>query len=145
MKLRDNPYQEYQSNQIGTADPRELIVMLYDGAIRFLAKAETEVTNFRTYDKANYNILRSQDILSELMVSLDFERGGEIAQNLFNLYAWMKKELIQANVEKTDVPIKKVISMLRDLKDSWEKLDVPQNYKGDVLHSATSTGFAAQG
>lgn len=142
MKFRDNPYQEYQSNQIGTADPRELIVMLYEGAIRFLSRAQKEVDDFRTYDQANAHILRGQDILSELMVSLDFEKGGEIAYNLFNLYAWMKKELIQANIEKKSEGIGKVISMLEELKESWEKMEVSA---GQASGNAAATGFVAQG
>ncbi|MCB1145952.1 MAG: flagellar export chaperone FliS [Leptospiraceae bacterium] len=143
MKARANPYQEYQSNQIGTADPRQLIVMLYDGAIRFLSLAEGYIENYKTFDKANHNILRAQDILSELMVSLDFEKGGEIAQNLFNLYAWMKKELIEANLEKKKEPLTKVITMLADLKETWERLEVPANYNTQSMASAS--GFVAEG
>ena len=97
---RDLHLKEYQANSVGTADQKQLIVMLYEGAIRFIQTAETNMASFKTYDKANANILRAQDILTELMVSLNIEQGGEIAQNLFNLYAYAKTQLLEANVQK---------------------------------------------
>lgn len=146
MKSMVNPYLEYQSNNVNTADARELVVMLYDGAIRFLEEGKQFMENFRTYDKANGKILRAQDILTELMVSLDLDQGGEIAQNLLNLYSFMKKQLLEANVKKDPSMIAPVIKMLRDLKETWEKLDAdaaskpavetPRDYKG---------GFVARG
>ena len=100
MKTGINPYQQYKTNQVDTADPKQLIVMLYDGAVRFLETGIQYIENFKTYDKANENVLKAQDILTELMLSLDMEKGGEIAQNLFNLYSFMKKELLEANINK---------------------------------------------
>lgn len=153
MRPSVNPYQEYQSNQVSTADPKQLIIMLYDGAIRFLEESLKYIDDFKTYDKANTNILRAQDIIAELMVSLDMDKGGEIADNLFNLYAYMKKELLNANIEKKNQPIKTVIKLMRELKGAWEEMDpskASNNKAAPKPNAATQAaseyrGFAAQG
>jgi flagellar protein FliS len=116
---------EYQANSVGTADQKQLIVMLYEGVLRFLAAAEANMASFRTYDKANYNILRAQDILTELMVSLNFEQGGKIAQNLFNLYAFCKSKLLEANVQKKPELLQPVKKIITDLLEAWKQIDHP--------------------
>lgn len=123
MRPGVNPYLEYQNNLVNTADPKQLIVMLYDGAIRFLEASASYMGNFRTYDKANNNMLRAQDIITELMVSLDMERGGEIAKNLLSLYIFMKKELLEANMKKSPEKVYGVIKLLKELKSAWEEID----------------------
>ncbi|MCS6985164.1 MAG: flagellar export chaperone FliS [Leptospiraceae bacterium] len=123
MRPGVNPYLEYQANQVSTADPRQLIVMLYEGAIRFLEASAENMKSFRTYDKANNNMLRAQDIITELMVSLDMERGGEIAKNLLSLYIFMKKQLLEANMKKSPEMVHQVIKLLRELKSAWEQID----------------------
>jgi flagellar protein FliS len=137
---------EYQANSVGTADQKQLIVMLYEGILRFISAAESNMASFRTYDKANNNILRAQDIFTELMVSLNLEQGGEIAQNLFNLYAYCKAQLLEANVQKKPELLKPVKKITAELLEAWKKLEVtpttrptagkPADYKG---------GFKAEG
>lgn len=137
---------EYQANSVGTADQKQLIIMLYEGVLRFVRAAEDNMASFKTYDKANNNILRAQDIFTELMVSLNLEQGGEIAQNLFNLYAYCKTQLLEANVQKkTDLlkPVKKIVT---ELLEAWKQIESPKaaaaarpkptDYKG---------GFKAEG
>jgi len=72
--------------------------MLYDGAIKFLNIA-VEHMNPRTYDIVNTNIIKAQDIITELLLSLNMRDGGEISQNLFNLYLYSRK-LLEANIKK---------------------------------------------
>lgn len=143
MKPNANPYREYQTNSVTTADQKQLIIMLYDGAIKFIENAGTQMSNFKTYDKANSNILRAQDILTELMLSLNMEKGGEIGQNLFNLYAYCKKQLLDANVKKNANDLKPALKILKDLKESWEKIDMT-SVKADRTGEYRG-GFAAQG
>lgn len=123
MKPAMNPYQEYKTNQIDTADPKQLVIMLYDGAIKFIDIAIEKVSDFKTYDVANTNILKAQDIITELMLSLDMEKGGEIASNLFNLYTYMKKELLEANINKDAEKLKGVTKFLKELLEAWENID----------------------
>ncbi len=117
-----NPYQEYASNKVVTAEPRELVIMLYRGAVQFLEKASVEITSYTTYDKANTHIVRAQDIITELMLTLDIGKGGEIAQSLFSLYGFMKKELLTANLNKDPKPVKTVIRLLKNLQTAWEEI-----------------------
>ncbi len=135
---------EYQANSIGTADQKQLIVMLYEGVLRFVNAAEANMASFKTYDKANRDILRAQDIFTELMVSLNLEQGGEIAQNLFNLYAYAKTQLLEANLQKKIEPLKPVKKIVTELLEAWKQMEVaatkaapkPTDYKG---------GFKAEG
>ncbi len=146
MKATVNPYQQYQSNQVDTADPKQLIVMLYDGAIRFLEIAASGIEDFKNYDTVNENILKSQDIITELMLSLNMDEGGEIAQNLFNLYSFMKKELLDANIKKEKKPIQVVLTLLKELKEAWEKVEVAKpNLAAAREQSSDYKPFAAQG
>lgn len=145
MKPSLNPYKEYQSNQISTAEPKQLIIMLYDGAVRFLESAAQFMGDFRMYDKANNNLLRAQDIITELMVSLDLEKGGEVAQNLLNLYAYMKKQLLDANLKKSAAEVEKVIAMLKDLRIAWDQADPARSMVGVNKPVGLQSGFTAQG
>lgn len=94
-----NPYDSYKKTEINTANQGKLIVMLYDGAIKFLNIA-LENMSIETYDIVNNNIVKAQDIITELLLSLNMKEGGEIAGNLFNLYMYFKKKLLEANVQK---------------------------------------------
>ncbi|HBS05778.1 MAG TPA: flagellar export chaperone FliS [Leptospiraceae bacterium] len=117
---RKSQYDAYKDTEIQTANQGKLIVMLYDGAIRFLRIAQDNL-NPRTYDVANTNIIKAQDIITELMLSLNME-GGEVAQNLFNLYAYMKKRLLEANMAKDSAVIDEVIKLIEPLKSAWEEV-----------------------
>ncbi|MCL4419876.1 flagellar export chaperone FliS [Patescibacteria group bacterium] len=145
-----NGYEQYQVNQVETADPKQLIVMLYEGAIRFLEEALVHIDNFKKYDIVNNKILRAQDIITELMVSLDMEKGGEIADNLLSLYVYMKKELLEANVKKERASIERVLKMFRDLLDAWKQIDSRAGVVKKELTEAEKmairkAGFVARG
>ncbi len=116
-----NPLNEYKKTQIATANQGKLIVMLYDGAIKFLNIA-IENMDPKTYDVANNNIIKAQDIITELLLSLNMKEGGEISQNLFNLYMYFKKSLLEANIKKDAGIIQGVVKMLRELRDAWDKI-----------------------
>jgi flagellar protein FliS len=60
-----------------------------------------------------------QDIVTELMASLDFDAGGEIAQNLFALYVWFGREILEANIRKDPEKVQSVRSMLSELRGAW--------------------------
>ena len=111
----------YKNTEINTANQGKLIVMLYDGAIRFLAVA-VEKMEPRSYDIVNTNIIKAQDIITELMLALNMEVGGEIAQNLFNIYAYLKKRLLEANMKKDSEILKEVLKLLGELRESWAEI-----------------------
>lgn len=110
----------YQTQDIETASPEKLLIMLYDGAIRFLKKAR-EAMVAKDYQSLNTNMKRTQDIISELMGSLNFEIGGDIARNLFDLYEYYNYRLLQANMKNDTAMIDEVLKHLVDLKATWEE------------------------
>ena len=109
---------DYRSMQVLSARPEKLILMLYDGAIRFLNEA-TRFLEENDLEQSNNRLIRVQNILVELMSSLNFEKGGEISVNLFRIYEFMHYTLVQANIKKDAEPVKRIASQLRTLRDSW--------------------------
>ncbi len=115
--------QAYREIQVKTANQIRLIVMLYDGAIRHLNHAlDLFEKGHRRYDELNTHVIAAQDILSELMASLDFDRGGAVARNLFSLYAFMNRRLLEANLKKESAPIAEVKKQLGELREAWDEL-----------------------
>lgn len=115
----NNPYQKYQENSVLTARPEELTLMLYNGAIKFLKQALISL-EANDIQKTHNNIIRAQDILTELLSSLDMEY--EVSNNLYALYDFMYYWLVQANIQKDEEGINKinnVINLLEDLRDTW--------------------------
>ena len=116
--------ENYRQTQIMTASPMELIIMLYDEAIRSLATAEDAFKNDQPdrIPEINNNLLKAQNIITELTVSLDMEKGGAIATNLQRLYDFMSRHLSIANVSKSARPIKEVREMMGELRDAWKEV-----------------------
>ena len=111
----------YQNNAITTQCPGRLIVMLYDGAIKFLKLAikELEAGNYQA--KGQY-ISKARDIINELNVVLDMDGGSEIASNLRKLYNFMNNHLSQANIKRDPQMIREVIDMMEGLNQSWKAI-----------------------
>jgi flagellar protein FliS len=118
-----NPHDAYRQVQIKTANQGRLILILYDGAIRAIEAAlEALPARERRYDRVNAAIIKAQDVIGELMASLDFERGGEIARNLFALYLFMNRQLLEANLRKVPEPLEDVRRMLVELRGAWAQV-----------------------
>lgn len=115
-----NPQQRYLEVQVQTATPEKLVTMLYDGAIRFMRQAQKHLMA-QEFSEVHNNLLRAQDILYELMANLDLESGGEVAQNLHQLYDFMVNTLIDANIKKDSTKIEPVLAMLIDLRQTWNQ------------------------
>jgi len=119
----NDPAQAYKETQIKTANQIRLIVMLYDGAIRNINLAlDSLAGGHKRFDAVNTHLLAAQDILSELMASLDFDRGGALARNLFSLYSFMNRQLLDGNLRKEAAPLGVVKKLLGELRDAWEVL-----------------------
>lgn len=116
-----NPYlKQYQQTQVQTASPEKLLIMLYDGAIQFLNKANLAIQNNNIQESHN-NIIGAQKIIAEFMNTLDVNKGGDVAKNLYNLYEYMHYRLVQANIKKDSTIINEVLGYLKDLKQTWEE------------------------
>ena len=116
--MATNAYQKYKNTQIETANQEKLLIMMYNGAIKFSKQAK-EAINRNDYEAVNNSLVRTQAILLELQATLDHQKGGEIAENLDALYDYMKRKLTDANVDKEKEPIDEVIDMLNELKETW--------------------------
>lgn len=109
---------QYLNNQIATASREQILLMLYDGAIRFSKQAKAAIKANNMADKGRY-IGKTMAIISEFANSLDHEVGGQIASDLDALYAYMLKELSRANIINETGPIDTVCTMLCELRATW--------------------------
>ncbi|MGF7184689.1 flagellar protein FliS [Desulfitispora alkaliphila] len=122
----NNPYQQYQQSSVNTATPGELTLMLYNGALKFLKQAKIAVEN-KQIGEANEKIIRVQDIIAELMGSLNMEI--EISKNMYALYDFMNNRLIDANINKDVKALEEVEGLLVEMRDTWKEV-IKLNKKG---------------
>ncbi len=116
-----NPYaQTYQAQQIQTASQEQILIMLYDGAIRFLNLAKTAMAE-NNIERSHNNIIKAQRIIMEFMTTLDLKTGGEVARNLYQLYEYLHHRLVQANLQKDVKMVDEVLQHLKELKATWEE------------------------
>lgn len=114
-----NAISTYQETAVCTQNRGRLVVMLYDGAIRFLKQAVTDLER-EDFESKGSNIAKAIDIINELNTVLDLEQGGQIAQNLRSLYNFMHQHLANANVKKDIKMIQEVVTLLEELKQGWD-------------------------
>lgn len=118
-------YSAYRQIGVKTASQGKLVVMLYDGAVTNLEKAMNLITGDSSISPGsvepygNY-IQKVMDIITELQVSLDMEKGGEIAKNLMSLYVYFNKELLDSTISHDKKKLSQIHEMLSQLKESWE-------------------------
>ena len=118
-----NRLDAYKETHIKTASGGKLILMIYDEAIRQLDIAmESLENNSYKMDNVSNSIIKTQDLITELIVSLDFEKGGEIASSLFSLYMFFNQQLMDANINKDVDLLKKIRVYLTDLRTSWTEV-----------------------
>ncbi|HPN30134.1 MAG TPA: flagellar export chaperone FliS [bacterium] len=117
--MSKNPYNQYKKSSIQTASQGKLILMMYEGAIKFLNIAIEHIA-LKRYDIVNSNIIKTQDIITELMLALNLEVGGDIAKNLYSLYDYMNRRLVEANIKKNEEIAKEILKLLLELKEAWD-------------------------
>jgi len=131
-----NPVDAYKEIKIKTASQGELILMLYDEAIKQIDIAiDSLSTKTKHLDRINNAIIKAQDIITELMVSLDFDRGGGLAKNLFSLYMFFNQQLLNANIKKSVEPLKHVKKLMGELRSSWRSAVEKVGKENDSLGS----------
>ena len=115
----------YQAVAVKTASPGNLVLMLFDGALRFLSTAligfQHEEPGKRNEEIHN-SLIKAQRILRELQCSLDMTAGGEFSQRMFALYDFMIGELRKANMTKEPAPIQTVERLLGEIRDAWAQM-----------------------
>jgi flagellar protein FliS len=116
-----NPYatarQAYTESAVMTASPEQLVVMLYDGAIRFLRQS-AEAMRAGKREQSRNRMRRAEEVIDELNWSLDMSHG-EVPQGLRSIYLFAKRQLVRANIDGDADRIDGVGRMLADLRESW--------------------------
>lgn len=112
---------QYKNNQVMTAPKKKLLIMLFDGAIKNLKLAELSIES-KDIEKTNTYLTKTQNIISELMLTLNFDAGGDIAKNLYQLYEYMYNRLIRANIDKDVAVVIEVKNFMEELRDTWEQI-----------------------
>jgi flagellar secretion chaperone FliS len=118
-----NPYaspQAYRESAVLTASPEQLVVMLYDGAGRFLRQAEAALGE-GAFEHAHDRLGRGEAIIDELLATLDMDQG-EIAERLQAIYVYCKRCLMDARMQRDAAQISLVIRLLAELRDAWAQI-----------------------
>ena len=114
--------QFYRQQEAQTASPAQLVLMLYNGALAEVARANRGIeADPIDYEDVNDCLTRAQAIVTELEVTLDLERGGPMAANLASLYEFCLDQLMTANIAKTGEGLAEVTDVLTGLRDAWEQ------------------------
>ena len=113
--------EQYRQQQILNATPAERIVLLYNGAIKFLNQAKVAIEQGNVQERYNNN-KRAIDILDYLQDTLDMEQGGEIATNLYRIYGHMQRRLVDVDMKNDVGAIEDVVAKLQQLGQSWQKI-----------------------
>ena len=139
---RAKPWDSYRKVATQTATPAHLVLMLYDGALSFLERAQAgfdAADPLEANRTVNNNILRAQAIIFEMNANLNMDAGGEISANFRRLYNYFHARLRQANLKKQKEPLEETIQRLRVLRDSWAEMirrgpgpDGPGTDRGDM-------------
>lgn len=127
-----NPYSNYQKTQVITSSREKILLMLYEGAIRFTKHAHKDLLDGNIASKGKY-VSKSTAIISELMATLDFEAAGELAKDLESLYVFMIDKLIEGNIKNDPECFLVVENLLRTLYEAWK--DVIENPRPDGVPS----------
>lgn len=116
----------YRANAVLTASPGQLVLMLYDAALKSLALAREAFaqppSDYKRIEAINTHLLKAQAILSELQSGLNLEVGGEFAQTMHRLYDYHNRRLLEANVRKQVEPVIEVERLVRELRDAWAQM-----------------------
>jgi flagellar protein FliS len=130
--MGSDPHSTYKSTQIETASQEQILLMLYDGCIKYTRQAKKAMQE-DDHKTSHNKLIQAQDIVTELMSTLDMEVGGEVAEELYQLYDFVLHNLIQANVDKDPERIDDVLPVLEELNDTWDEVI---NEKGMTVEKA---------
>ncbi len=114
-----NAYAQYANNRIMTASPPELTLMLYEGAIKFCNIAIDAIGN-KDIQRAHTNIVKAQNVIDYLTQTLDMKYP--VAKDFENIYTYLSRRLVEANVSKDPEILKEVAEHLRSVRETWKEV-----------------------
>lgn len=121
-------YSTYQNNTVNTASSGELTLMLYNGCMKFIKQAMKDIGS-NNFEAKNTNIQKAQNIIQELMITLDPK--AEISKQIMPLYDYMHFQLKEANVKNDPVILEEVLGFVTEFRDTWKQVLIEtrkQNY-----------------
>jgi flagellar protein FliS len=122
----------YQHAQVATADRGRLLLLMFEGALKFLGRAEAAIAD-GDLERFGIALGRAEAVIAELLHTLDFKAGGEIARNLDRLYRFMLDHLIEANVAKSTAHVARVARILGVIAGGYREILEP---KAQATHAA---------
>ena len=134
MSTFSNYQNAYKKASVNTLDQNKLIIMLYDGAIKN-ANFAVQYMESGEIEKVHDSLIKTKNIVTELLATLNMDQGGEIAKNLKSLYSYMFSQLVEANMEKKSEPVLAVIDLLKELRGAWVQIrekKKPDEKKGNA-------------
>jgi flagellar protein FliS len=135
MSAAQSTVNQYQQVQISTADRGQLLVLIYDGGLRFLARAEKSLEEGDLVG-FGHHLGRAQAIIAELLHTLDHKLGGEVATNLERLYRFMLEHLVEANLQKSPRHVADVRRILGIVAGAYRDIVAQGRHRSDDLHAA---------
>lgn len=117
--MNSNGYNVYKTNSVNYSSREQMLLMLTEGAVKFAKIARQAIVD-NDIKRANDALIRTQDIFSELMVSLD-TTVGDWAVQLFNVYAFVKERLFEANMKKSLEIVDEIIPLVEDINETWKE------------------------
>ncbi|MBX4265166.1 flagellar export chaperone FliS [Clostridium estertheticum] len=115
-----NAFNTYKSNSVNFASKEQLLLMLVDGASKF-SKIGRQAIIDKDVKKAHENIVKTQNIFYELMVTLDVAKGGDWAESLMKVYDFITRKLTEANIKKSEKIMDEIIPLIEDVRDTWNE------------------------
>lgn len=125
----------YRKTAVNSASPLQLIIMLYDGALKQLNNGKRAMLQNDVFEQ-NKCLVKAQKIIAELISCLDMKQGAEIAQNLLALYSFCYNKLVECNIEDNVNGIDQVMVVLSNLKSGWVELDKVTRVSSELRHEA---------
>ncbi|WP_315070749.1 flagellar export chaperone FliS [uncultured Clostridium sp.] len=117
--MYSNGYNIYKTNTVNYASKEQLLLMLVEGAVKFCKMGRQAIID-KDINKAHDSLVRTQDIFSELMISLDTTQGDWTVQ-LFNVYGFVKQKLVEANMKKDIEIIDEILPIIEDINETWKE------------------------
>jgi flagellar secretion chaperone FliS len=132
-----NFHSQYRNNEISTSSQGKLIIMMYEGAVKFTRMAINSIEKNDIPKKGLY-IRKTHDIINELSLALDREKGGEVAERLESLYDFIIRQLTLANIKSDVKCLESVIRILTPLLEAWQQLLIDSEPKYVAAKSITA-------
>lgn len=136
MQSYDKVAKSYKAQSVNTASPGKLVLMLFDGYLRFSTAAQqswNEDDIIKKNEGINNNLIRAQNIVTELQSSLDMTVPGDLPGTLYRLYDYVLTNLQQANLSKDIIKVQEADKVISELRDAWAEMltQNPENHSGN--------------